>query len=331
MTIAPSAWMNLQRGCFAGLFLVAGTCLIPTTIESWYNDRKPLTPALSPSEGAREVIRAREGSQPFYQLSTALGITNDGLRAGDSLERQNPPAAAPEKPGNGPVLVNCFYRLANPVTLAMQCEAVAINADFWSQVLQSCSLKPMDFSLGAAMVTRRAEIAAMGGFAAFRDCLADDYQIGNRIVRQDSGKRIKICPVVVECWDGTMGWPAVWKHQLRWARTIRVCQPVPYFFSILSNPTVWPLAWAVAAHNPPAGIFLGLALVARMLMTADLQRRLRAKTESRKLKAESEGWWLAPVKDVLQVVVWAAAFMGNTVEWRGRRMKVKRDGTLVEA
>ena len=43
-------------------------------------------------------------------------------------------------------LVNCFYRLANPLTAAMQCEAVAINADFWSQVLQARSLKPLDFA-----------------------------------------------------------------------------------------------------------------------------------------------------------------------------------------
>ena len=46
-------------------------------------------------------------------------------------------------PGTG--LVNCFYRLANPATTAMRCEAIAINADFWSQVLQSASLKPLAF------------------------------------------------------------------------------------------------------------------------------------------------------------------------------------------
>jgi hypothetical protein len=51
--------------------------------------------------------------------------------------------------------VNCFYRLANPTTTAMQWEAVAINADFWSQVLQSQTLKPLDFALGAAILLRR--------------------------------------------------------------------------------------------------------------------------------------------------------------------------------
>ena len=53
-------------------------------------------------------------------------------------------------------LVNCFYRLANPASLAMRWEAIAINADFWSQVLQSISLKPLDFALGAAILIRRA-------------------------------------------------------------------------------------------------------------------------------------------------------------------------------
>src|ERR1035437_635368 len=115
----------------------------------------------------------------------------------------------------------------------MQWEAIAINADFWSQVLQSRSLKPLDFALGAVMATRRRQLEEIGGFAPLVDCLADDYQLGNRIARR--GHPIALSPVVVECWSAPMGWAAVWKHQLRWARTIRVCQPAPYFFSLLSN------------------------------------------------------------------------------------------------
>ena len=252
----------------------------------------------------------------------------------EALTALNPPLTPPGRgTDSGATLVNCFYRLANPMTLAMQCEAVAINADFWSQVLQSCSLKPMDFSLGAAMVTRRAELAGIGGFAAIKDCLADDYQLGNRIAKR--GGRIEISPIVVECWDAPMGWVAMWKHQLRWARTIRVCQPVPYFFSILSNATLWPLLWAAAQWNQPMFLFLGAAMVARMLVTADLQRRLEGKAEMNypppHVGGYGDGFWLTPVKDILQVAVWALAFVGNTIEWRGRRMKLRRDGTLISA
>ncbi len=221
-------------------------------------------------------------------------------------------------------LVNCFYRIANPVTLAMQWEAVAINADFWSQVLQSKSLKPLDFALGAAILQRRSCLQQVGGFAAFADCLADDYQIGNRIAK--NGGRIALCPVVVECWDAPMNWRDVWKHQLRWARTIRVCQPAPYFFSILSNGSLWPLLWLITSLiwtktlcAPLAAVAL---LLARTAIAQSLQRRLNENAQ------KPAPFWLVPAKDLLQAAIWAIAFCGNTIEWRGRKMRLRRDGNL---
>jgi ceramide glucosyltransferase len=243
-------------------------------------------------------------------------------------------------------MVNCLYRLANPTTLAMQWEAIAINADFWSQVLQSQCLKPLDFALGAVMVTRRKCLEEIGGFKALADCLADDYRLGNRISR--NGHRIVLCPVVVECWDPPMTWRAVWKHQLRWARTIRVCQPVPYFFSILSNVGFWALLllmaglWSslngVTTHTISAGqggfaadlsmpVGMGVAIAVgccllRILVAYDLQRRLTRSS------AHANYFWLVPIKDLLQAAIWLCAFAGNRVEWRGRRFRLRRDGTL---
>lgn len=107
--------------------------------------------------------------------------------------------------------------------------------------MQSQSLKPLDFALGAAMVTRRKQLAEIGGFGSLVDCLADDYQLGRRIAKR--GHRIELCPVVVECWLPRMYFLDVWRHQLRWARTIRVCQPWLYFVSIVNNATLWPLLW----------------------------------------------------------------------------------------
>jgi ceramide glucosyltransferase len=219
-------------------------------------------------------------------------------------------------------LVNCFYRLANPSTLAMQWEAIAINADFWSQVLQAQTLKPLDFALGAVMATRRRNLAEIGGFTALADCLADDYQLGNHIARK--GHRIALCPVVVECWDPPMTWRAVWKHQLRWARTIRVCQPLPYFFSILSNSTLWPLLWLL----PFVGTlrfewFMGFWFF-RTVIAVLLQKRLTGSW------ADHTWIWLVLLKDLLQVAIWFCAFAGNKIEWRGQQYTLRRDGTLVK-
>ncbi len=223
-------------------------------------------------------------------------------------------------------LVNCFYRLANPATAAMRWEAVAVNADFWSKVLQSQNLRPLDFALGAAILVRREALNEIGGFASLANCLADDYQLGHRFAK--NGRRIALCPVVVECWEAPQNWKRVWKHQLRWERTIRVCRPLPYFFSLLANASLWPLLWlGVAAVSgkfrcvlPAAVVFLLL----RIVLAQDLQRRL---TPERKLISP---FWLVPVKDLLQTALWLGAFLGDTVEWRGRKMKLRRDGTLTE-
>jgi len=221
-------------------------------------------------------------------------------------------------------LVNCFYRLANSTTNAMRWEAIAVNADFWSQVLQSQTLKPLDFALGAALLVRRNALAQIGGFAAFADHLADDYQLGRRLVR--NGQSVALSPIVVDCWGAPMNWQQVWKHQLRWARTIRVCQPLPYFFSILANASLWPLLWLFVSFKSAMTICVPLVaiifLLVRILLAQSLQRRF---TPERILVSPA---WLVPVKDLLAAAVWLTAFAGNTVEWRGTKMKLRRDGTL---
>ena len=223
-------------------------------------------------------------------------------------------------------LVNCFYRFANPTTTAMRWEAIAINADFWSQVLQAIDIQPLSFALGAAMLLRNDTLKKFGGFNVLSDCLADDYMLGRNFSRR--GHRIALCPVVVECWDAPMNWSEVWKHQLRWARTIRVCQPVLYFVSIFSNATLWPLLWLVVSLAPAKTFCAPLTAAAFVLIRICLAQNLQRRLTPDKILVAPAG--LVPVKDLLQVAIWAGAFLGNTIEWRGRKMKLRPDGTLVE-
>lgn len=219
-------------------------------------------------------------------------------------------------------LVNCFYRLPKPTTLAMQWEAIAVNADFWSQVLQGASFRKLDFALGAVMATRQKQLDEIGGFRALADCLADDYQLGHRIAAH--GHRIEISPVVVDCLSEPMDWDTVWQHQLRWARTIRVCQPAPYFFSILANGTLWPLLWFAMHTSMKVGLVVAVCLFVRWATALDLQQRLTQST------SPMVNPWMVSVKDLLQAAIWACAFAGNRIEWRGERYQLRHDGTLVK-
>ena len=218
-------------------------------------------------------------------------------------------------------LVNCFYRLAHPATPAMRWEAVAVNADFWSQVLQAQSLTPPDFALGAVMATTQSQLNGIGSFSSLLEYLADDYQLGHKIARR--GGRIALCPVVVECRSEPMGWRRVWTHQLRWARTIRVCQPLPFFFSILSNGTLWPIVWAALDRTGATAGLASLFVLTRLLTCQSNQRQLTGEPS----RWADAGYVLA--KDLLGIAVWALAFAGNRIEWRGHRYRMLSDGRLL--
>jgi ceramide glucosyltransferase len=216
-------------------------------------------------------------------------------------------------------VVNCLYRLANTQSWAMRWEAVAVNADFWSQVLQSLSLQPMDFALGAAMFTTRTRLASIGGFFVLADQLADDYELGHRLAR--NGARIVLSPEVVECRSVRLSFREVWSHQLRWARTIRTCRPISAFLTILSNASLWPLLWVGFAPSLVSGLGAVGCLGFRLLNATCLERRLTG-------SATASSWGMPIIKDLLQVLLWALSFTGKEVTWRGNNYRVEEGGRL---
>jgi ceramide glucosyltransferase len=196
--------------------------------------------------------------------------------------------------------------------------AVAGNADFWTHVLQAVALKPMDFALGAVMAMRKEDLRRIGGFEALLDYLADDFELGRRM--SGSGKKLEICRTPVECRSGAYGWREMWQHQVRWGRTIRVCRPVGYFFSILGNGTLWPLLALITTAGAGKAVFASM-LVVRMLGALSNAARLTRKWE----------WWVAlvaPIQDIGQALVWLVSFLGNKIVWRGEEYRVDYKGRL---
>jgi ceramide glucosyltransferase len=225
-----------------------------------------------------------------------------------------------ESPGVG--LTHCLFRLANPKGLGMQVEALGVNADFWAQVLQAHSLGMKDFALGQVMALRRELLEEIGGFGRIADFLADDYQLGNLVSR--NGRRVELCGVVVDCFGAPASWNKIWTHQLRWARTFRVCKPLPFFLSITGNATLWPVVWTTLQRlNPLAWSSLTLWLIVRSFLAHQRFRQLAGNS------SEASHAWLAPVYDVFQAVQWAAAHLGNRVQWQGKTYRLLSDGRMV--
>ncbi len=228
---------------------------------------------------------------------------------------------------DGVGLVNSFYRLANPQNRAMWIEAIAVNCDFWSQVCQSNSMRPMKFALGAAMALRADTLKEVGGCQALVDYIADDNRLGLLVHR--AGQRVELTNVVVDCYSGPMTFRQVWDHQLRWARTIRVCEPVPFFFSVLANTSCWSVllfAWWLQSPEIEATLWApALWVVAACIRGATGEANWLRLTGT-KLPAWKPAF-LAH-KDDLGVLWWLCAFLGNTIVWRGRRHRILKEGRL---
>jgi ceramide glucosyltransferase len=214
-------------------------------------------------------------------------------------------------PGTG--LVTCLYR-ASAETFPARLEALGIATDFAPSALVAPFVGVKEFGLGSTLALRAETVVRIGGFAAIRDYIADDYQIGKRV--SALGLNVELSRMVVSTHlEGT--WSEVWNHQVRWARTIRVSRS-GYFGLPVTNATLWSLVALIAGHA-----WMAVGLLALRLATGLIAGRLVLR-DSQSLRF----WWLMPVRDLFGLAVWVAGCFGSTVIWRGQRLRVMPDGRM---
>jgi ceramide glucosyltransferase len=212
-------------------------------------------------------------------------------------------------------LVTCLYR-AEARSWAARSEALGIATEFAPSVLVARLLGVVEFALGATMALRAETLREIGGFEPIAEFLADDYQLGRRV--SAGGYRVEFAGTIVETGLGGASWGEVWRHQLRWSRTIRVSRPAGYFGSLVTQATFWALAAFAARQWWAGGAALGLRLAAGYLVgTFVLRDRL-----------VSRWFWLMPLRDLFSLTVWLAGCFGSTVYWRGRKLRLAADGRI---
>lgn len=215
-------------------------------------------------------------------------------------------------------LVTAIYRAAAR-SFPARFEALGVATEFVPSVLVARLLGVAEFALGSTMAVRAEDLRRMGGFAALGDYLADDYQLGAHITRL--GLHVEFADTVVETTLGGRTWADVWKHQVRWSRTIRVSRPSGYYGYVVTQATFWAIIAAIAGYWQVA-IAVLLLRVAAGRWTAEAVLKDRA---------AAARWWLIPLRDLLGFAVWLTAAFGYTVEWRGIRLHLSADGRIHRA
>ena len=220
-----------------------------------------------------------------------------------------------ERPEVG--LVTCLYR-GQADSWAGRFEALAIATEFAPGVLVAPLLGVNEFALGATTALRAADLARIGGFEAVADYLADDYQLGRHI--HSLGLRVVLAPMVVTTHLPNKGWKEAWRHQVRWARTVRVCRGGGYLGMPVTMATLWAMLLGVSGQAGPAAALLALRLLAGLTVARGVIG----------LRLGAADVLMIPVRDLWGVLVWLAGLTGSRVVWRGRRLRINREGKIVE-
>jgi ceramide glucosyltransferase len=223
-------------------------------------------------------------------------------------------------------LVTCLYRGVASPTLGSRLEALGINTDFIPGVLTARFLeKGLHFGLGSTLAFRHPDLERIGGFESLLDYLADDYELGHRIVA--TGKRIELSPETVSTFLPPYTLPEFLRHQLRWSRTIRDARRWGYGGLVFTFGLPWASLTVLAARGAPWALAL-FALTFIMRLTVGFIAAELVLNDKKTFRSELlHTIFLLPLRDLIAPFVWATALMGNRIHWRGDVFNLK-DGRL---
>jgi ceramide glucosyltransferase len=215
-------------------------------------------------------------------------------------------------------LVTCLYRGVPVDGPWSRLAALHINHGFLPQALVAERFGARGGCFGATLALRRDTLAAIGGFAAIADRLADDHALGAAVRRH--GRAVVLSPYVVDNVIAEPSLGALFRHELRWARTIRSIAPAGFFGSVVTQPVALAVLALAVAGGTPAAAMLVAALVCRGIMV---------RTVDRALGLPRTPLWLIPARDLLSFAVFVASFFVRKVAWRDRTFRIGRNGQLI--
>lgn len=217
-------------------------------------------------------------------------------------------------------VVTCLYRSCVQGWVAIL-EALGTSTEFQASVLVARNLQGMQFAFGSTIVLQKAALEAIGGFAAIANYLADDFQLGNLPTK--AGYKVVLSDYVVEHVLGTTTLTDFIQRQIRWARCIRVSRFWGYLGLIFTHGTVTSLLFLMATGGSILGwIIAGITWTTRLAMAWIVGKRLHDPVVKKFL-------WLVPLRDMISFILWCYSFVGNSINWRGQRLKLIKGGLLV--
>jgi len=223
------------------------------------------------------------------------------------------------RPGVG--IVTCLYT-GEPAQgghrLWSALAAMGTSYNFLPNALLGTSLGLAAPCFGSTIALKRETLDEVGGFAAFADQLADDYELGRAVRAQ--GYTLAIPAMGVSHTAAENSASELFHHELRWTRTIRLVNRGGHFGSFVTHSFAFALMGAM---------LLGFNLISLATLASALAARLILKNRVDGHFGTYAGpYWLLPLRDLLSFAVFVASLSGESVHWRGTHFAVEPSGAM---
>jgi ceramide glucosyltransferase len=116
---------------------------------------------------------------------------------------------------------------------------------------------------------------------------------------------------------------ALWRHELRWAATVRGVEAIGHAASVIAMPL--PLALLAALLVPDAG---QAALIMAWAARAALVLASAGVSGAKPLGSSVLGIAVLPIRDIFGFAVYIASFMARSVVWRSEKLTMKPEGRI---
>ncbi|HLI78297.1 MAG TPA: glycosyltransferase, partial [Acidobacteriaceae bacterium] len=239
---------------------------------------------------------------PYAQFEHVVVNDSDILVGPGYLAAVLAPFAEGDRGGKAVGLVTVPYLGQAEGTVWSRLEALGVSTDFLPGVLAARALEgDLRFGLGSTLATTKSALAAIGGFQALVNQLADDYELGARL--HTDGYRVVLVPEVVATSVPPYRFRGFADHQMRWARSTRDSRRAGYFGLLFTFVLPWSAATVLASGFSLWSLSLfSVALLVRMLVVLNVGvGLLRDGQVLRDLV-------LVPIRDVFGLVFWAWSY-----------------------
>jgi len=217
--------------------------------------------------------------------------------------------------------VTCLYRPIMQGWIATL-EGIGISTDYLASVLVANQLEGIKFALGTTIAIRKSVLAEIGGFEAIADYLADDYQIGYLTAK--SGYKVVLSNYIIDHLISTDSFADLLDRQLRWAYCTKVSRTWGYLGLFFTQGIATSLIFLAISRGSIWGwLGIAIALTTRMILAWIVG------VWGLKDRSVSKFLWLVPIRDLLSFGIWVYSWFSNTMNWRGRRLKLSSEGKLI--